>query len=1012
MSFLAGLRTRQPDSGHGPQLHYLLCFDESDSTLVLHLILKAPNEAFELESVHAPCRQRYSLQREHVLRPPTFLSSSDVAILKSLGELWFQSSMGCLPSDFVWSDLKGMIETRRCYIWSFLGARDAVRGVQITHVKLGPSHPIEPHWDVAGCGAQALTWRLSEGRSDLSFVAIKKQSRILFLSLQGVYVQIDKDKCLMGPGDTDVKQQNALSSMAAQVNAPVSFANLEDFYTQRASSFIRLGLPLPKKLPKERVKSTIKPLLWCHNLKDETGVADVIQLQFSICDNFYCTLPVVLDDVCGTSEGKMLTHTSSNTYSLSHDSSHMVSRDTGYWNGHVFKEFDVDIRALDPQVEWLVNLLESIEREPDGQYLWRPQGQEQWHSVFLKMQALCEEQGIYFSIDKHFSHHYVLAEKWKFCIDAQHDTSHKLSLDIYTHQLGEPQRIDLQALLIQLKAYNRKVQGESLQISLTDGSMLLLSIQSVTNLMEELADLEFSGGSVRLDQHQSYRLAKLNELLPECSVWSGDTEALSEAIALDKSPIVIDQTLTCVKATLRPYQWLGVCWLQHLKQNKCNGLLADDMGLGKTLQAITHLAFEKERDELKCPALILVPLSLTYNWAKELDTFAPQLRYKIIHGAKRHEYWGELDQYDVLITTYQLAVIDGSIWQSQALSWLILDEAQNIKNIKTKVSQAVHAISCEKKICLSGTPVENHLGELWSILSFLNPGCLGNYDAFKQYFQKPIEQEANAQRMNQLQRRIAPFMLRRTKDQIASDLPPKTITSQLISFDSQQRDFYDTIKKETWNQLQEDNVGEVSAGKKHIAALRALLTLRQACCDPALLGKTDIPSAKREHCIEMIQSLVAQGRRVLVFSQFTQMLDLLSQDLNKCKVPWLMLTGKSRNRQALVDSFQASEAPVFLISLKAGGTGLNLTRADTVIHYDPWWNSSAQKQASDRAHRIGQDKPVFVYKLIIEDSIEEKIANLQSKKELLSTHVDDQAQINAHTFAAKFEELLTFWEND
>jgi len=384
----------------------------------------------------------------------------------------------------------------------------------------------------------------------------------------------------------------------------------------------------------------------------------------------------------------------------------------------------------------------------------------------------------------------------------------------------------------------------------------------------------------------------------------------------------------------------------------------------------------------------------------------------VLHGAKRHEMWPETGHFDVLITTYQLAATDLHRWQAQTLSWLILDEAQQIKNPKTRHSQAVKEIPCQQRLCLSGTPVENHLGEFWSIMSFLNPGCLGQWQEFNRHYRKAIEQQGNAARMQQLLAHVSPFMLRRTKDQIATDLPPKTEISQFISLEPAQRDFYEQIKTSSWQELQTDLQSVERRGQQHIAVLTALLKLRQACCDPGLLAEGDLPSAKREHCIEMIEELVAERRAVLVFSQFTKMLDILEQALNERKIPSVLLTGATRQRQTCVDAFQRGEAPVFLISLKAGGTGLNLTRADTVIHYDPWWNSAAEKQASDRAHRIGQHKPVFVYKLIAENTIEEKIEKLQQQKLHLSAQIDQQAEINADTFSLKFEELLTLLQNE
>ena len=355
---------------------------------------------------------------------------------------------------------------------------------------------------------------------------------------------------------------------------------------------------------------------------------------------------------------------------------------------------------------------------------------------------------------------------------------------------------------------------------------------------------------------------------------------------------------------------------------------------------------------------------------------------------------------------------DLPLWQQQALSWVILDEAQMIKNPRTKIRRAVVQLDCRYRLCLSGTPMQNHLGELWSIFDFLMPGCLGSEREFVQFFRKPIEEQGDELRFQQLLTRISPFMLRRSKDQVAADLPRKTEVDQIIIMDNDQQALYDEIKTNSWWQLQQELAGESNSGKQQIQVLTALLKLRQVCCDPQLIGEPTISSAKRQHCIEMISELVAEGRSMLVFSQFTSMLDLLARDLQEKNIPYLMLTGEVQNRQQRVDAFQAGEAPVFLISLKAGGVGLNLTRADTVIHYDPWWNSAAQQQATDRAHRIGQDKPVFVYKLIMQASIEEKIAELQLRKAQLGKQIGEQAQHNSEQFALKLKDLLALIQDD
>jgi SNF2 family DNA or RNA helicase len=592
-------------------------------------------------------------------------------------------------------------------------------------------------------------------------------------------------------------------------------------------------------------------------------------------------------------------------------------------------------------------------------------------------------------------------EKWSLAINLRLDPQ------------SDSQTIDLLGLLNQLHTLDFGPDQRHRSLLLDDGRILLLPADKLHGLAEELADLVGSdAGEFQFNGNQLARLDSIQQALPDDTQWSGDTALLDRAKAIHRQPHSIATDKLPLNAQLRDYQQTGICWLQHIKQHKVHGLLADDMGLGKTLQTIAHLCLEKYQGILQQPALVIAPTSLLHNWAAEISRFAPQLSFQIIHGAQRHQHWQQLHQYDLLITSYALVAKDLSLWQQQALSWVILDEAQTIKNPRTKIRRAVVQLDCQYRLCLSGTPIQNHLGELWSIFDFLMPGCLDNEREFKQFFRKPIEEQADKLRFQQLLKRISPFMLRRSKDQVAADLPQKTEVDQTIIMDSDQQALYDEIKTKSWWQLQQDMREESNSGKQQIQVLTALLKLRQVCCDPQLIGELNTSSAKRQHCIEMISELVAEQRSMLVFSQFTSMLDLLARDLKEKNIPYLMLTGESQHRQQRVDAFQAGEAPVFLISLKAGGVGLNLTRADTVIHYDPWWNSAAQQQATDRAHRIGQDKPVFVYNLIMEASIEEKIAQLQLRKAQLGQQLGEQAQNNSEQFALKLNELLALIQDD
>jgi SNF2 family DNA or RNA helicase len=435
-------------------------------------------------------------------------------------------------------------------------------------------------------------------------------------------------------------------------------------------------------------------------------------------------------------------------------------------------------------------------------------------------------------------------------------------------------------------------------------------------------------------------------------------------------------------ATLRPYQQEGLGWLQFLCRHRLGGILADDMGLGKTVQTLAHLATEKAAGRLGKPCLIVAPVSVLGNWQREIGRLTPGLRLLTWHGAKRKALLSSMDTADVVITGYPLLPLDAEILLAREFYYLILDEAQMIKNPRAKVSQAARALRADHRLCLTGTPMENNLGELWSLVEFAQPGLLGDEKQFQRHYRTPIEKGGNRTRARSLSRRIG----RRTKDAVARDLPPKMQIVESIVLDERQRDFYDGIRLAMHRRVC-DAVQRQGLARSHITVLDALLKLRQACCDPRLVGADTqsqaIPSAKLDWLSTALPEMIAEGRRILLFSQFTSMLRLIEALLTGLSIPYCLLTGETQNRTALIQRFQMGGVPVFLISLKAGGTGLNLTAADTVIHYDPWWNPAAEAQATDRAHRIGQDKSVFVYKLIAQCTVEEKIMQLQAEKHAL-----------------------------
>ena len=440
-------------------------------------------------------------------------------------------------------------------------------------------------------------------------------------------------------------------------------------------------------------------------------------------------------------------------------------------------------------------------------------------------------------------------------------------------------------------------------------------------------------------------------------------------------------------ATLRPYQARGVDWLQFLRAAGLGGVLADEMGLGKTVQTLAYLAIEKASGRMDRPALVVVPTSVLPNWRREAERFTPDLKLLALHGLDRKSRFGEVAGHDLVLTTYPLLARDHAILKAQLWHVIVLDEAQIIKNPDAATTKLVFELEACHRLCLTGTPLENHLGEVWSLFTFLSPGFLSDRQSFKRHWRTPIEKRGDPERRRLLARRVRPFLLRRTKTEVATELPPKTEIVESIEMGAAQRDIYESIRLSTHTKVRAA-IAAKGLARSRIVVLDALLKLRQACCDPRLLklqrSGAKVRSAKLDRLMEMLPELIEEGRRVLLFSQFTSMLALIEEALRAAGIGYALLTGNTRDRETPVRRFQAGKVPLFLISLKAGGLGLNLTAADTVIHYDPWWNPAVEDQATDRAHRIGQDKPVFVHKMVVLSSIEEKIEVLKTRKRELA----------------------------
>ena len=571
--------------------------------------------------------------------------------------------------------------------------------------------------------------------------------------------------------------------------------------------------------------------------------------------------------------------------------------------------------------------------------------------------------------------------------------------DFFSYQLGiqiAGESISVVPLILDiLKSWDpKKLEDAPLnhefQWVVSPGKVMMLPLSRIKPMIDLLLHYgRLRNADAKTLTLSSYQLLLVQEaeqaLLATKARWHATEEVRFklEQMASKNMPLVaIPKGL---KTELRTYQQQGLSWLQYLCEHQFSGVLADDMGLGKTVQTLAHLLLEKEQGRLKSPCLILAPTSLLWNWQQEAVRFTPDLRVLVFHGAVRHKE--SFADYDVIISTYGLIQRDKMRFLDETFYYLILDEAQWIKNTRTLTNQVVQQIKARHRLCLTGTPLENHLGELWALFHFLMPGFLGTAKYFRQSFRLPIERDGDAARQALLVKRLQPFMLRRTKNQVVMELPEKTEMVRFIDLAGPQRDVYESIRMSMESNVRNAILSQ-GLGRSHIVLLDALLKLRQLCCDPRLVALPEAKiahgiSAKLDALMDLLDNLMQEERRVLIFSQFTSMLRLIEQALTAKHYSYLKLTGQSKNRQALVEAFQNGEAPIFLISLKAGGTGLNLTRADTVIHYDPWWNPAIETQATDRAHRIGQLHPVFVYKLITTGTVEEVIQSMQARKQNL-----------------------------
>lgn len=563
---------------------------------------------------------------------------------------------------------------------------------------------------------------------------------------------------------------------------------------------------------------------------------------------------------------------------------------------------------------------------------------------------------------------------------------------------------DIQRLLLSGQSHTR----------LKNGKMAVIDTGAVEELQEVLLDCapQQHANGYRINSQQA---GFLEATLRQHSHWKVQAPAAWRDRATKQTG---EAKLECpplgpLETVLRPYQKQGVAWLYFLRENGFGGILADEMGLGKTLQTLAFLnTLSASQAKAKMPHLIVCPTSLVFNWVAEAKKFTPGLKALALHGPDRHKFFDQIAASDIIITSYALIRRDAEKYREIEFDTVVLDEAQHIKNRQTQNAQAVKAVKSQHRVVLTGTPLENSVLDLWSIFDFLMPGYLGTAKDFCERYELPIVKEKNFEAQARLARRLRPFLLRRLKKDVATDLPAKLEQVSFCELTSEQRGVYQQFLEATRKEVLEA-VGPQGLAKSRMVVLTALLRLRQVCCDLRLLKlentKPATTSGKLELFSELLEEVIDGGHRVLVFSQFVGMLTLLKEQLEAAGIEFCYLDGATTDRAKVVERFQATPTiPVFLISLKAGGVGLNLTGADTVIHFDPWWNPAVEGQATDRAHRIGQTRVVTSYKLITRDTVEEKILRLQSRKrELIAATIGGEEEFAAALSWDEIQELLT-----
>lgn len=859
--------------------------------------------------------------------------------------------------------LEKMIGSGRCF-WEKLTSRP---------LSSGPPRSLDIYWQEQD--GDKLKLKLSAGKSNQ-----------LILTDPPLYLDSEKGEV----GELDCMGLNA-EQLQQLMNAPqLAHDQAQDFSRLLVKRYSDLGIPPPRRIEVKKIHD-VKPVpkLELDQIVENAQVMRCIRPLFQ-----YANWTVPGSD----GRAKTLLEDGEALIEISHDT-----------KGELEISSKLESLGFEPyrriENQELLYVAPGDDTGQSSISLW---------AEFIKQSALeLEKQGWIIERKPDFTLDFYHADQYWGEVEEETHDWFNLRLDIEI----DGQRISLLKLLLPLlDEFEPDQLPDTLYIPLDETNYVSLNADEIRPYLQTLYELYDTAqpdqARVRLSR---YDAALLSELENQTNLkWQGNTflrelgEKLRHFDGIKHCPVPEG-----FLGQLRDYQETGLNWLAFLREYGLNGILADDMGLGKTVQTIAHIQNEKQCGRLGKPVLVIAPTSLMGNWRREINSFAPGLKVVVLQGPERRKYFSAISEADVVLTTYPLLSRDADTLLAKQYHLLVLDEAQLIKNPRAKAAQVVRKFQTEHRLCLTGTPMENHLGELWAQFDFLMPGFLGNLKTFKRVYQNPIEKRGDADRGAQLARRIAPFMLRRKKDEVETELPPKTEMVRSVPLGKHQAALYETIRLSMESRVRE-TIASKGLARSHITILDALLKLRQICCDPGLLkleqAKRVKESAKLEMLLEMLPELLEEGRRVLIFSQFVSMLNIIKTALDGQHIDYLELTGQTRNRDDVIERFDQKQADVFLISLKAGGVGLNLTSADTVILYDPWWNPAVEAQAMDRTHRIGQDKPVFVYKLLTEGTVEEKILALQKHKKALADSVygkpgEDSGKLSNQDIQVLFEPL-------